>query len=227
MISPPKSLALVLSTLTLVACGGGGGGSADGAAVPAAVMSAVFTLPEIPSPGNSLASIDFVKYEGVWRQDCNDHVLRTTALVATGANVFTVTPLHKFFAYANCTGDVVATGSYGGPQETVTYGASLNATVTLKDTTAIIVSVNPATSRLAVAPYMFAGSGVQLLPSPDGSTAAYLAYADGPKFVEPRPALDGRSTVGGLLSLNNDELLTLVPVVGSTTSFTVKLRLFR
>ena len=226
MISPPKSLALVLSTLTLVACGGGGGGSADGAAVPAAVMSAVFTLPEIPSPGNSLASIDFLKYEGVWRQDCDNHVLRTTAMVATGANTFTVTPLDKFFAYANCTGDVVATGSYGGPQETVTYGASLNATVTLKDSTAIIDSVNPATSRLTVANYTFTGNGVQLLPNQvAGSTSAYVSYAEGSKLVV-RNALDGRSTVGGLMLLN-DELLTLVPVVGSTTSFTVKLRLFR
>lgn len=226
MISPTKSLALVLSSLTLVACGGGGGGSADGASVPAAVSSVVFTLPEIPLPGNSLASTDFLKYEGVWRQDCDDHVLRTTAMVATGANVFNVTPVDKFFAYANCTGDVIATGSYGGPQETVTYGASLNARVTLKDLTVIDASVNPATSRLAVAPYTFTGSGVQLLPNQvAGTTSAYVAYADGRKLVV-RDALDGRSTVGGLLSLT-DELLTLVPVAGSMTSFTVKLRFFR
>lgn len=225
MPHPTKYFSIVLSSLALAACGGGGG-SADGASVPVAVSSAVFTLPAIPSPGNSLASTDFVKYEGVWRQDCDDHMLRTTALVATGANVFTVTPLEKFFAYANCTGDVVATGSYGGPQETVTYGTSLNATVTLKDLTATIASVNPATSRLAVAPYTFTGSGVQLLPNQVvGSTSAYVAYADGSKLVV-RNALDGGSTVGGLLS-RNDELLTLVPVVGSTTSFTVNQRFFR
>lgn len=223
MISPIKSLALVLSSLTLVACGGGGGGSAE----EAFVSSTAFILPAIPSPENSLASIDFVKYEGVWRQDCNDHVLRTIALVATGANVFTVTPLEKFYAYANCTGDVVATGSYGGFQETVTYGAPVNATVTLKDSTVINTSVNPAASRLAITPYTFTGSGVQLLPNQvAGTTSAYIAYADGSKLVV-RQALDGQSTAGGLLSLN-DELLTLVPVVaGATTSFTVNQRFYR
>lgn len=226
MINPTKSLALVLSSVALVACGGGGGGSADGTTAPAAVSAAAFTLPEIPSPVNSLASTDLLKYEGVWRQDCDNHVLRTTAMVATGANVFTVTPLEKFFAYANCTGDVVATGSYGGPQETVTYGAPLDATVTLKDLTSKVASVDPATSILSVASYTFTGSGVQLLPNQvAGSTSAYLAYADGSKLVV-RNALDRQFTVGGLLLLN-DELLTLVPVVGSTTAFTVKQRFFR
>lgn len=221
MIRPAKYLVLVLSSLTLLACGGGGGGGGptEGAA-GLALSAAIVATP-------SLASLVLAKYEGVWQQPCVNHIRRTTTLVATSANVFTVTPQENLFANADCTGAMVATGSFGKPQETVQYRATLpDASVKLPDGTIIKGSVDPATSTLTIAPFTFSGSGVKrTLYIEGGKTLTTVAYGDGTVDIV-RDAVNGGTTEGGLL-LRNGELLALVPVAGDTPSFAVNQRFFR
>ena len=221
MIRPAKYLVLVLSSLTLLACGGGGGGGAtEGTARAAPSGSTVVAAP-------SRASLELAKYEGVWQQACVNHMRRTTTLVATSANVFTVTPQESLFANADCTGALVATGSFGKPQETVQYRPTLPAaSVKLLDGSSIQASVDPATSTLSIASFSFSGSGViRTLYIEGGKTLTTIAYGSGTGDIV-RDAVNGGTTEGGLLLLNG-ELLALVPVVGATPSFAVNQRFFR
>lgn len=217
MISTTKSLALVLSTLTLVACGGGGGGGASNGAVT--------SPPTVPAV--SLASSELAKYEGVWRQDCVDHMLRTTTLVATSANEFTVTPREDYFAYKGCTGAVIATGTYGGPSETVQYRSTLqDSSVELTPGNVIIADVEPATSKMSTASFSIAGSGVFRSTIIDDIQGTTLIYADGSSPLKSRPQLFGETTEGGLL-LYQGELLALVPGNSPAAAFKVNQRFFR
>jgi len=121
---------------------------------------------------------------------------------------------------------LVATGSYGVPDENVQYAAALEASVTLLAGGNITADVNPATSVFAVATFGITGSGVKF-PQLVGTTMwARVEYADGGYVIVERPALNGRTTYGALL-LRNDELLALVPIDGLTNSFKVNHRYIR
>lgn len=224
MLHPTPYLTLVLSALTLVACGGGGGGG-DSAVV--AAPAAPTTVPAtLAVPAMSPVSPELAKYEGVWRQDCVDHMRLTTTLVAISTNVFTVTRQELLFANVDCTGAVVATGGFGKPQETVQYRATQpNASVKLLSGDVITADVDPATSTLSVASFLFTGSGVTATYYIGTKTLTHVVYADGFANLL-RDALDGRTTEGGLLLLNG-ELLALVPVLGAPTSFVVNQRYTR
>lgn len=222
MTHPIKYLALVVSSLALVACGGGGGGDTTVPGTTAPIITDTSGTSD-----TSVASAALAKYEGVWQQACVDHMRLTTTLKATSANIFTVTPIETYFANANCTGDVVAIGSYGVPSEIVEYFDPVNAAITLKDGSAITADVNPATSSIATATFTYAGSGV--LPSIiiGGVTMTQIQYADVVlPVLYPARALTGGTTQGALL-LRNEELLTLVPVAGVPNSYTVKLQFSR
>lgn len=193
--------------------------------VPNATQGAA--SPGTPVASTSLASVELAKYEGVWQQGCVNHMRRTTTLVATSANVFTVTPQENLFANADCTGAIVATGSFGKAQETVQYRASLpDVSVKLLDGTIIQTSVDPATSTLSIASFTFTGSGVRrTLFIEGGKTLTTIAYASGDVVIV-RDAVNGGTAEGGL-ALRNGELLALVPVAGATTSFLVNQRFVR
>lgn len=172
------------------------------------------------------------KYEGVWQQACVDHMRMTTTLKAISATVFTVTPIETYFSYADCTGAIVATGSYGVPSETVEYFDTLSASITLKDGSTITADVNPASSILANATFTLTGSGVKPSYNLGGKIMTPVQYADEtlPRLYSAR-ALTGGTTQGALLlrneKLTNEELLTLIPVAGAPSNFTVKHRFFR
>ncbi|MDD2880778.1 MAG: hypothetical protein PHQ58_10090 [Rhodoferax sp.] len=131
------------------------------------------------------------------------------------------------FANADCTGALVAIGSFGKAQETVQYGATLpNVSVILQDGSTILANVDPATSTLSVAPFVFTGSGVvRTLYIEGGKTLTTLAYAGGNVDVA-RDSVNGGTTQGGLM-LRAGELLALVPVAGATTSYRVNQRFTR
>lgn len=214
-----KFLVVVLSSSILVACGGGGSDA------PASSPSGV--SPSAGSPTAASPAIEaLVKYEGVWREDCKDHMRLTKTSTATGGTTFSVTTKEEYFDNADCTGALVATGGYGQPDEAVQYSATLvNASVTLLTGETIVSNVDPATSVLAVAPYTFTGSHVTSTYAL-GTTFARIEYADGSYVIVQRPALNGQTTHGALL-LRNDELLALVPIDGSTTTFQVNHRYIR
>lgn len=219
-----KYLAVLLSSAMLVACGGGGSDGSDGSAASSALDAS--GAPASTSSAVSPANAALAKYEGVWRQDCIDHMRLTATFTATSANIFTVTPKEEHFANADCTGAVVATGSFGQPQETVQYAATLaNASVKLLTGETIEASVDPATSISAVASFTFTGSGVTSTYNVAGQTLTYIVYADGFATIL-RAAVNGETTHGALL-LRNGELLALVPIGDSTTSFQVNRRYIR
>lgn len=234
MTNPTKYLALAFCSMTLAACGGGGGG---GTGVDANVTATEVFWPVVPDANNSLASTALAKYEGEWRQACVDHMELKTVLVATSATTFTVTVREDYYAYADCTGAVVATGSYGMPSETVTYVETpVNASVTLRDGSLIqpVPAVNVASSLIATAPFTITGSGVQPTIYVDGKTMTPIQFTDAYKLY-PARALAGGTTKGALMLLNGD-LLTLVYAASDSpafnadypgTSFAVKLQFFR
>jgi hypothetical protein len=229
MFISTRFLLLVLSSVTLAACGGGGGGGGgdSGSATTTASVSPV-------NPVVSLASAEMAKYEGVWREEldaelntCFDHMRRTATLVATGAQVFTVTPQEQLFDYADCTGAVVATGSFGTLRETVQYQSiESNASVTFSNGNVITASVDLGTSVQSVATFVYTGSGVTTTLDEGPTTLTHVNYANG-KYANILSAkTNGQTTSGGLL-LFNGELLAVVPVAGSSTTFAVNRRYIR
>ena len=223
-----KFLAVVLSSSILVACGGGG---SDAPASPTAGSSTSGSSTTGSStsgsspPAVSPASPELAKYEGAWRENCVDHLRFTKTLIATGSATFSVATKEEYFDNADCTGAVVATGSYGVPDENVHYETALPASVTLLTGENITADVNPATSVYAEATFSITGSGVKFPQFVGTTMLARVEYAGGYVIVE-RPALNGQTTYGALL-LHNDELLALVPIVGLTNSFKVNHRYVR
>ncbi|OGA99490.1 MAG: hypothetical protein A3E79_09985 [Burkholderiales bacterium RIFCSPHIGHO2_12_FULL_61_11] len=150
----------------------------------------------------------------------------TKTIAGPSGTTFSIVTKEEYFDNADCTGALVATGSYGIPDESVTYWATLTGvSVKLLTGETIPADVDPATSVLAVAPMTFTGSGVTSTHM--GSTMfATIKFADGTTVDIQRPDLIGQKTVGALL-LRNDELLALVPIGDSTTSFKVNHRYIR
>lgn len=104
-----------------------------------------------PSAGSPSPAIEaLAKYEGVWREDCKDHMRLTKTFTATGGTTFSVMTIEEYFDNADCTGALVATGGFGQPEEAVQYSETLaNASVTLLTGETIISNVDPAISVLA------------------------------------------------------------------------------
>jgi hypothetical protein len=217
-----KYLAVLLSSTMLVACGGGGSGSSDASASPSSAVSPSASSSSVVSPAN----VELAKYEGVWRQDCVNHMRLTMTATAISSTIFSVMRKEEYFDNADCTGALVATGSFGQPDETAQYTATLaNASVKLLTGETVVANVEPATSVLAVARFTFTGSGVVTSEYAFGTTFARIKYADGEVVIQ-RAALSGQTTHGALL-LRNGELLALVPIGDSTTSFQVNHRYIR
>lgn len=209
-------LGVLLSSTMLIACGGGGGGdSSDPPAVGGTAPAAV-----------SAANPELAKYEGIWHKDCIDHMRLNMTATATGTNTFSVSRNEQHFANADCTGDIVANGNYGVPDETVQYTAPLeNASVQMLTGTTIVANVDPGNSVLADARFNFTGSGVLTTEFALGTTFARIKYAE-KEVVLSRGALGGQSTSGALLLLNG-ELLSLVAIENSASSFRVNQRYIR
>lgn len=231
-----KLLTVFLSSSILVACGGGGSGgpAAPTAGTPTAGTPTTGTpttgtpttgssTPVTPAPAVSPARAELAKYEGTWQEkDCFDHTRFTKNFIATDSNNFSVATKNNYYDNADCTGAVIATGSYNVPDENVHYETALEASVTLLTGENITADVNRATSVYAAgATYSITGSGVKSTELIGTTMWARIEYADGGHIVIALPAaLDGKTTYGALV-LRNDELLALVPNVGFTNSYKV------
>jgi hypothetical protein len=213
-------LGVLLSSTMLIACGGGGGGASD----PPAVGG---TAPTNAPAAISAVNPELAKYEGIWRKECVDHMQLIMTATATGTNSFSVTRNQEHFANADCTGAIVAIGNYGVPDETVQYTAPLeNVSVQLLTGTTIVANVDPGTSVVANARFTFTGSGVLASEFALGATIARIKYAEKEVVLAPVGELNGQSTSGALLLLNG-ELLSLVPITNSASSFRVNHRYIR
>ena len=224
-------LGVILSSTMLIACGGGPGTSSDPSAAggptqgnPPAVGG---TPPTNPPPATPTVNTGLSKYEGIWRQECVDHMRLTMTATATGTNSFSIKRNEEYFAYADCAGDPVAVGNYGVPDEAVTYTEPLNNVSILMPSGAIIrATVDPGTAVSATAQFKFEGVPY-FFDSLFNQTVASIQYADVQvRAIITRAALRGQSESGALVLLEG-ELYSLVPIENSTSSFRVVHRFFR
>ena len=219
MNHPIGYLGVLLSSTMLIACGGSPGTSSE----PSAAGG---TAPTNAPAAVSAVNPELAKYAGIWRKDCVDHMRLIMTATATGTNTFSVTRNEEHFANVDCTGAIVANGNYGVTDETVQYTAPLeNASVQMLTGTTIVANVDPGSSVLANATFNFTGSGVLTTEFALGTTFARIKYAE-KEVVLSRGALSGKSTSGALLLLNG-ELLSLVAIENSTSSFRVNQRYIR
>ena len=212
---------VILSSMMLMACGGSPGDSSESPAVGGTATPNAPAAVSAINPG-------LAKYAGIWHKDCVDHMRLTMTATATGANSFSVSRNQEYFANADCTGAIVANGNYGVPDETVQYTAPLqNVSVQLLTGATIVTNVDPGSSVLANARFNFSGPGVlaSIFESIVGKTVANIQYAEKVKQEEGF-ALRGQSTSGALLLLDG-ELLSLVAIDNSTSSFRVNQRYIR
>lgn len=238
MNNPTKYLALVLCSMTLVACGGGGGDNSAGAVVPVTdvlvVQPASFPPlpPPVPDAFASLAAIDLKPYEGNWKQACVSHKQITTVLVFEDARVFTASPRKDYFENADCTGAIVAVGSYDTYREKVTVAENLQAAsvVLVSGSASVARDVNPAVSIVSTTSYKLfnvSGNGVTIDNSIPGIPVTYVNYPDGSKEVFlPEPKFDGGNTTGALL-IESSEFLTLNVVIADSPAYSVNQRFYR
>ena len=232
MNHPIGYLGVLLSSTMLIACGGSPGTSSDPSAAggptqgnPPAVGG---TAPTNPPPATPTVNTGLSKYEGIWRQECVDHMRLTMTATATGKDSFSITRNEDFFANADCTGAIVAVGNYGVPDEAVTYTEPLNdVSILMPDGSIVRATVDPGIATSPIAQYTFTGPGVlaSIFEPIFGKTKAKIQYAEKVGDVE-RFALRGQSDSGALVLLN-DELYSLVPIENSTSSFSVSHRFFR
>jgi hypothetical protein len=176
-----------LVLLTALAACGGSGGSDQG--IPAQVAGAL------------------QKYEGVWIRPCAAHNRDTMALAAgnNGATLsFTIKT--EYFANADCTGAVVATGTYRQPSIVMQYtGTVKEASVKLRNGETVTTSVDQGTTTATSEAIAFTGSGVTSSVV-GGRTVWHITFSQGATDVY---ANLNTGTGKTALTLRNGELLVL------------------
>lgn len=176
-----------LVLLTALAACGGGGGSDQG--IPAQVAGAL------------------QKYEGVWIRPCAAHNRDTMAL-ATSNNGATLsfTIKTEYFANADCSGAVVATGTYQQPSIVMQYtGTVKEASVKLRNGETVTTGVDQGTTSASSEAITFTGSGVTSSVV-GGRTVWHITFSQGATDVYPNLNTGTGKTA---LTLRNGELLVL------------------
>jgi hypothetical protein len=191
-------LACVAAASVLSACGGGGS-AASGPVTPPA------TAP-------------FAKYVGDWKDVCQFHHRETVTVATTTASATTATLSDRidYFANADCSGTLVATGVYSQPIATLQYVTTENnATVHLQSGLSLTGAVDRGTGTGSDATVSFTGSGVSSSVV-NGKTVWHIAYSGGGTDIQINSVLG--ATPGGLF-LNNSQLYVVTAVAGSTNVF--------
>jgi len=203
---------LIAVVFGLVGCGGGGG--SDSAS-------------NINSNTSNLADTGpLAKYAGTWMQGCSNHY-RETAIITVSNNGTTLTYESKdeYFANKDCTGSVVATGTYDKPASIIQYNETVNnASVKLLTGATATTTVEKVTSNRTGAVIRYVGSGVTSSNVVGTKTITHINYIGGSIDL----TVDNASGGGqGALSLLNGEMLVLDPVNYSSSSFVVLNRYIR
>lgn len=188
-----------IALTVLAACGGGGDASTSA-----------------PTSAGPLA-----KYEGVWQPvaGCNNHRRETYTLAASNSgttlsNTFRV----EYFANADCTGAVVATGTYGMPMLTMQHIETVTAaTSKLLTGETVAAAVDRVTVTAAVATFAYTGSGVTSTYVSGGKTYTHIVYTNGSTDTQTDPV--NGTTLQAAVLLRNSEFFTLLPIGNSTSAF--------
>ncbi len=189
-----KMAAISLAVVTLTACGGGSDDS---------------NPEQAPGP--------LSKYEGTWSPGCDGENERQTVSFTTLENGIKLgmNMQNEFFNQANCTGGIVATGTYGPPQPaaTVTYLETVaSASVRLPNGQTIQTSVDRVSTAGSGASFAYTGSGVQGTTVISGKKYWRIAYGGVSTLTNVNDA--SGTSVGALLLLNG-ELLELEPITSN------------
>lgn len=198
----------VLSAMVLAACGGGSGGGTSSTTVPTDTSAGPLS-----------------KYVGVWNQGCNNHEFVTTTLAATsGGTSLSVTQKTEFFENTNCTGAVVATGTYAQPFLVAQHvRTEPNASVKMLTGETVTASIDVANATASGGAITFVGSAVSSSVV-NGKTVWRIAFKEG-TLTQTVEIKSGTSQ--GAFMLRNGEFYTLQVVGNSTTSFAVESRYIR
>ncbi|GAB2882036.1 hypothetical protein GCM10027277_58730 [Pseudoduganella ginsengisoli] len=172
---------------TLSACGGGSGGGDQG--IPTQVAGAL------------------QKYEGVWIRPCAAHNRDTMTLAASnGGATLAFTIKTEYFANVDCTGAVVATGTYKQPSIVMQYTSTVkDANVKLRNGEVVTQGVDQGTTAASSEAMTFTGSGVTSSVV-GGKTVWHITFSQGSTDVYPSLNTGVGKTA---LALRNGELLVL------------------
>ncbi len=189
----------------LAACGGGSGGSDSGQGIPTQVAGAL------------------QKYEGVWIRPCAAHNRDTMTLVASNAGAtLSFTLKTEYFANADCSGAVVATGTYGQAATVLQYtGTVKDANVHMPNGEVVTVNVDQGNATATTTPITFTGSGVTSSVV-NGKTVWHIQFGQGSTDVQTNL---GTGVTKASLALRNGELLVLSVSGNSGNTFNVENRL--
>lgn len=190
-----------ISVAFLAACGGGGGSDTKTAATDVGPLT---------------------KYEGTWGQGCDSHERDTFTFTASnGGTSLAITEKMEYFANEDCTGAIVATGTYAKPEIALQYTKTeANAPVKMLTGEIITASVDVGTAVGSGEAIKFTGSGVTSSVV-NGETVWHIVFNNGSTDL----TVDIKSgTQQGALLLRNGELLELSPINSSATSFNVDSR---
>ena len=193
----------VVAVFCLVGCGGGGGGG-DGN----------------NNSGNPSATGPLAKYEGTWIQGCDNHNRETTTLTASNNGTTLAHNIRdEYFVNADCTGAIIATGTYEKPPYIVQYNETVsNATVRMLTGGIVAATVDRVTSANSGATIKYVGSGVTSSSIIGNITYSHIVYNNGSTDLQNDNSSGGGQ---GALLLLNGELLVLDPPSNSVTSFNV------
>ena len=198
-------LALVIGAL-LAGCGGGG---SDGAATPA------------PAP----AAQPLAQYAGTWRQGCEFHVIETTVVTMAADGSASIWPKEEYFANADCSGAVVATGTFAAAPIAIRYvGTSPSASVKQLNGQIIPANVDRISATSVAMSQTYAGSGVTP-KTVNGKLVWTITYTGGTTTINEAGTSEG--TVSGGMAVVGGEMWTMQPVGSSTTSFEMDGRYIR
>ena len=191
---------MAFATSFLAACGGGD------------------SAPATNAPVTSVGPL--TKYEGVWQDDCTGHQRETYTFVASNSGTtLSNTSKNEFFENANCTGAVVATGTYAKPMMIMQHIETVaGASVKLLTGVTITSSIDRVTaSSTAGNNLTYVGSGVKSTSVSAGATTAHIVYPNGSTDIT-NDALPTTSMQVAIL-LENGKFSTLVPIGNSTSTF--------
>lgn len=191
-------LLTAFAAAALTGCGGGGN---SGQGLPAQVSNAL------------------QKYEGIWIRPCAAHSRDTMTLAASnnGATLaFTIKT--EYFANADCTGDVVATGAYTQPATVLQYtGTVKDANVKMPNGETVTASVDQGDASATTFPITFTGSGVTSSVV-NGKTVWHIQFSQGSTDVQTNLST---GVTKASLTLRNSTLLVLSVSGNSSNTFDV------